>query len=354
MVWTAKYFQHFIPACVPKGATATSLPNPEKIDLMVLQGHMNYENWKNASGGHKRKIVDPAIVLDSDTTPRGQNYNPQECELCNKMFYIKAGLARHMKNIEGRKDHERGRSAEISICELCDEILFSKDGHTEHIKRHFNDKWLTCEHCGEKFGTCLEVDKHRVIQHEGICISLTPGERSELFAVHDSLSGSHGASKSAKSSHWHPEAKIAELGVTLSDVGKMLRETPPRCSAAAEQLQRRMAERPKSILIADTEFINTLGPRFLFEYAAFDGAMRRVVDSPVNHEMSIRQLYEKVNSACTHDLQQIIARSTIRKIYGPPTDEMTPGLTMAEIGRTLLESTPKGVDIIEWWVSRCD
>lgn len=107
-----------------------------------------------------------------------------------------------------------------------------------------------------------------------------------------------------------------------------------------------LLKKGRGIYFIDTDNVHNV----MTEISVIDAAGTVILDTKVNHGMSINDIYRRSESAA-------IPRffCTIRKAYGPPTTGQTLGLTAKENSALLAE---KGLNqdlvLVEWSTSRCD
>jgi len=90
-------------------------------------------------------------------------------------------------------------------------------------------------------------------------------------------------------------------------------------------------EQCPSLVFVDTEHINVGGESVLFEICILGSQGEEVLNTIINHQCTIAQLYDRVRVT----ISEGPATGCVRKIYGPPSDEITPGMTIQEVADAL-------------------
>jgi len=91
------------------------------------------------------------------------------------------------------------------------------------------------------------------------------------------------------------------------------------------------------------------GTDLLMELCLYNASGYEILNTIINHNCTIEDLYDQSVSGTN------IYRGELRKIYGPPTKMLTPGLTIDEVA-DVLETYGFGKDIhmVEWSTGFCD
>jgi len=102
------------------------------------------------------------------------------------------------------------------------------------------------------------------------------------------------------------------------------------------------------LVFLDTEYSNySPGTTLLVEICLYNAAGQEIIDTIINHKCTIQALYDR--SDC------IRHRCLIRKVYGPPREEITPGMTIGQVADILHEyGFGNRTHIVEWSSSFCD
>ncbi|MCJ1363980.1 hypothetical protein MMC16_003089 [Acarospora aff. strigata] len=147
--------------------------------------------------------------------------------------------------------------------------------------------------------------------------------------------------------------KIKSLGVTPEWVANRLKSNPPILDPAGRLFKERLDNHPESVFYMDTEgmFQNEHG--ILFEIALLDHKGNPLVDTVVDHGLSVADLYRWTRRNVK---QKDIGLRSVAKIYGAGTEEQTPGMTYEDIADEILGNVNLTQDcqILEWSTNRCD
>ncbi|XP_062531819.1 zinc finger protein 723-like [Bombyx mori] len=79
-----------------------------------------------------------------------------ECTECDKRFFMKSGLSRHMAKHGTLKQYK---------CDVCLKAFARKHTLREHIRIHMNDRRFACVHCGQAFVQKCSWKSHMRSKH---------------------------------------------------------------------------------------------------------------------------------------------------------------------------------------------
>ncbi|XP_037773552.1 zinc finger protein 83-like, partial [Penaeus monodon] len=100
------------------------------------------------------------------------------CEICNKVFYVKKYVVRHMrvhtkekpysceicnKNFPEKYNlviHMRVTQKRNHICDICNKVFSDKSTQIKHMRVHMNEKPYSCEFCNKNFALKRDLVKH--------------------------------------------------------------------------------------------------------------------------------------------------------------------------------------------------
>ena len=84
---------------------------------------------------------------------------PFECDMCNKKFSTKTGLASHMLTHNGKKPYE---------CNVCGKAFVGSSSLVERMRIHSGEKPYQCDFCDKAFSQRSTITEHKRI-HTGVC-----------------------------------------------------------------------------------------------------------------------------------------------------------------------------------------
>ena len=84
----------------------------------------------------------------------------EKCEICEKVFRNRAGLASHLAS-HNRKLHPKSYK-----CLTCNSTLISEKSYSKHLELDHNQYPHSCNICGKKFSSVNYIDKHKLIVHQ--------------------------------------------------------------------------------------------------------------------------------------------------------------------------------------------
>jgi predicted RNA-binding Zn-ribbon protein involved in translation (DUF1610 family) len=214
----------------------------------------------------------------------------------------------------------------------------SPSGLYQHSLSHTHFK---CSTCGEYFETYRERHEHKAICAKYACRQCGvkgPKEEEESHKTECNLSYLFEGSSRRKQKRSPEEFLKAANTLQL-----YLENNKIEISGQAELFRPLWdAQSPKLFLI-DTEFARD----FLCEICVMTIEGEVVVDTLVNHQTSTQNIYDQVENH--------MDRGIIDKMYGTEREKYTPGLTMEDIAKVLIDKG-FGTDsiLIEWSRSHCD
>ena len=84
----------------------------------------------------------------------------EKCEICEKVFRNRAGLASHLAS-HNRKLHPKSYK-----CLTCNSTFISEKSYSKHLELDHNQYPHSCNICGKKFSSVNYIDKHKLIVHQ--------------------------------------------------------------------------------------------------------------------------------------------------------------------------------------------
>lgn len=153
---------------------------------------------------------------------------------------------------------------------------------------------------------------------------------------------------------YKPALTKEEFGKLTAEVHKYMGADRFPIKPEYRQFRILWQDRSASLITQDTEFVEAIGsaPKLMTEicWGWYDreSGERKIFETKINHRVSVQELYNIYGG-------RFINEGSLRKVYGPPSDAQTEGMTIEELADCLEEIIAgQEIYLAEWSDSYCD